>query len=110
MYWAAIMAVSLALASAAALADEMPHYDVEANCKRMAEQTDGGQFMLNACLRQEQTSYDKVKAEWQDLPIEMRNRCDRMAQQTESGYFMLNACIDQERRAAAQNESFTFQR
>jgi hypothetical protein len=91
---------------------EMPHYDPGVYCRQVAGF--GGnfsEFMMNACLTQEQAAYNSLKPQWDGLPAAMRNYCDQVAAFGGAGsFFMLNACVEQERKAARANRGFQFQR
>ncbi len=91
---------------------EMPVYNVEAYCARIAAV--GGspsQSMKGACLRQEQGAYDALKPRWDSLSSSMRSYCDRIARVGGEGSFsMLGACVRQEEGAAQSNGQFQFKR
>ena len=52
--------------AAARLADaaELPKYDVEAHCTKVAEFGGGSDVIHNGCVEQEQQSYDQLKRNW----------------------------------------------
>jgi len=99
-----------ALVPTAAQAESPPRYDAEASCKEMASL--GGsysEFMFNACLDQEQSAYDWLKANWTEFSADARKHCDEMARLGGHGsYFMLQACIQQEERARASRPDFRY--
>lgn len=106
------VAIGLILATAPAAWADMPMYDVEAHCKRVASFSGApSQALLNACLRQEQTAYDNLKPSWDALPSGMRKHCDDVARFGGPGSFsLLDACVSQERAAAKENDQFKFKR
>jgi hypothetical protein len=103
---AAFLAVLPGVAHAASL----PHYDVEAHCKEVANF--GGSYSAsldNACLTQEQTAYDALKAKWSDVPAEAQAHCDEVARFGGHGsYKLLEACIEQEMRARGERPKFQY--
>jgi hypothetical protein len=105
------LAALLAIAASPAIA-EMPYYNVEAECQKIA--AFGGapsQTMLQACLQQEQAAYNALKPRWAGLPSDIRKHCDEIARFGGDGnYTMLQACIQQETAAAGANSGFKFQR
>ncbi len=97
---------------AAPVRAEMPNYNTEAYCARIAAV--GGapsQSMKGACFGQEQTAYDGLKEKWETLPATMKSYCDRIARVGGDGSFsMLSACVRQEQGAAKSNGQFQFKR
>lgn len=81
-----------------AFAQEIPEFNVERHCKSMAAMGGtGSNFMLKACYEQEQSTYDAVKAEWQNVDGKTRRHCIGMARAIGTpSYFMLHACVQQE--------------
>lgn len=105
----AILAGTTFVAMPAATQSEVPpNYDAEADRKEVA--SFGGSYsayMDNACLAQEQSAYDGLKARWADLPADARTYCDEVARFGGKGsYFMLNACIEQEMQARSSRPKF----
>jgi hypothetical protein len=93
----------------AALA-EMPNYDVDAYCKRVADLAGSSQQMLKLCIAQEQRSYDHLKPDWDRLPSTMRSYCDRVANAAGQSFHMLELCIAQEQAAKRDNDGTKFKR
>ncbi|MBW6399980.1 hypothetical protein KPL78_19120 [Roseomonas sp. HJA6] len=91
---------------------EMPNYDVERQCRRIA--AIGGNYseaMYGACFDSEQSSYDNVKLRWSALPESIRRQCDRIARVGGPGsYSMLEACVQSEESAGRQNQQRQFRR
>ena len=111
--FAVALALGLTIAGAAGAARaEMPDYDVNAHCKAIA--AFGGapsQTLLNACLQQEQAGIRSSQANWDALPVAMREHCDFIARFGGPGSFtLLDACVDQENAAARNNATFQFKR
>lgn len=106
-----VVVVVLLCAASGAWAD-MPNYDVEAHCHKVA--AFGGapsQSVMNGCLHMEQSAYDHLKPVWDSLPKAMRDHCDQVATFGGPGSFsVLQGCIDMERNAQKQNEQFKFKR
>lgn len=97
------------LAPAGALAGDLPRFDVEAHCDRVARF--GGGFSavtMRGCLDIEQSSYDALKRDWPDLPEEMRRYCIEVARFGGGDYMTLRGCIDLERAAARENAGSSF--
>jgi len=91
---------------------EMPYYDVDKYCKKIASMGGGSsQALLPSCYQQEQTAYNAVKPRWESLPAEMRTYCDQIAAFGGTGsYMLLESCIQQEEAAAGSNSGFQFTR
>ena len=104
------LAVLVAVMPMAAQAGSPPQYDAEAYCKEVAGM--GGNysaFMDNACLAQEQSAYDALKANWANFPAKARSYCDEVARFGGKGsYFMLQACIQQEMQARGSRPTFRY--
>lgn len=109
MILAAALLVCLAPISARA---ELPDYDVEAECHRIA--AFGGTFSestMHECLEMEQSAYNALKPRWDALPSNTRAECDRIARFGGAGSFStLQECVDMELDAARTNREFKFQR
>ena len=89
---------------------EMPNYDVEAHCKKLASIGGSSQSLLNACLHSEQDAYDGLKPKWDGLPEAMRLHCDHLAGLGGGSYSLLQACVASEQDASRNNEQFKFKR
>ena len=102
----------LALPAAAQPAPAIPTFDPEAYCQRsMRTLNQNSQFLLNACLEQEQASYDLLKESWEATPATIRNHCMRsMRTISITSYFMLQACVEQEVQSGRANQRFQFRR
>jgi len=89
---------------------DMPVYDVEKICRQQTNLLQGGDFLLKACLDQEQNSYDELKKGWETLDTKVKAYCRQMARTVLASYFMLNACVAQELKAKEELGSFKFKR
>ncbi len=91
---------------------EVPNYDVEAGCKRIASLGGGSsQVIEGGCLQQEQAYYDAIKPVWDNLDQAIKAQCDHIARVGGGGsYVILHGCIEQELQAAKQNKEFKFKR
>lgn len=100
----------MAGAASSATAQEIPRYDPEGWCKRVAEMGGGSsEWMKDACLEQEQAAYDKLKPQWKDVPKKARNWCDQVAKSDGRGsYAMLEQCLDMEFFSKQKNENTKF--
>jgi hypothetical protein len=106
-----VVAGALVCAPAGQAAAEMPNYDAEAHCKRMANYSGTpSQSLLNGCLRLEQTAYDELKPAWDALPAATRAHCDRLAKVRGGSYSLLQGCVRLEQDAQKDNEQFKFKR
>ena len=94
----------------AALADEIPRFDVETQCEMVA--SIGGEFSnvtYNGCIQMEQAAYNRLQTEWASIPGGVRRQCEEVATVTGSGsYSTLGGCIDMETQAADNRKSFSF--
>jgi hypothetical protein len=76
-----IIFIALAIAGAnSARAQQIPQYDVERHCNKIA--SFGGDYsatLNNACMRQEQSAYDALKMGWGSYPSQVLDHCDRIA-------------------------------
>ena len=100
-----LLATPFVVMPVAAQSELPPNYDAEAHCKEVASSYSA--FMDNACLAQEQSAYDGLKAAWANLPADAREHCDEVARFGGKGtYFMLKACIDQEMQARGSRPKF----
>jgi len=104
------MAAAALLCASAAHAQSLPRFDVDAQCRKIANF--GGSYsemMMSGCLDNEQSSYDALKAAWGDLPEAMRKQCVKIATFGGPGsYMMLKGCVDNELAAARSNASRSF--
>lgn len=107
-----VVVVALATPQGAGATEEMPYFDVDGYCHEIAAM--GGnmsQVLLKACFESEQTSYDKTKIGWSELPNEIRKHCSELAAFGGKGsYALLEACVDSEQAAGADNKSLKFKR
>ena len=103
--------VTLAGVSSNVLAQTaIPDLDPVALCKRNAAAIQQGDFIVKACLEQEQDSYNFLKAQWGKLNEQTRRVCIQNAAAIDQGYFLIRACIEQELEAKAAVDGFQFKR
>lgn len=77
---------------------DLPRWDMRAHCEQSNRilATESA-FMLNACIRQEESAFSMISRDWPDLSGPIRRTCleqQRVLRMT--SYFMLNACVQQE--------------
>lgn len=115
MFWKALLiacpVLMVAVASREAQA-QMPSYDVEKHCEKIA--SFGGsrsEMLYESCFDMEQSAYDATKPIWSSLPQAMKSHCNRVAAFGGSGsYSLLQSCIDMERSSASNNARREFRR
>lgn len=93
------------LIAAPALAQDVPRYDPDGWCQRVAE-IGGGQseIIRRGCFEQEQSAYDKLKTLWVSVPAKTRRWCDQVATSGGRGsYMLLEQCVDQEYSSKIKN-------
>jgi hypothetical protein len=92
------------------LAADMPHFDVAAQCKKVA--SFGGPFSettFAGCMEMEQSAYDQLKETWPNLNTSMKNQCSKIASFGGPGsYTTLQGCVEMEREAASSNQNRQF--
>lgn len=110
MKHALLAALASAFTVSAALAQEMPRYDVGAYCDQVASITGStSELLRNGCFNQEQSSYDGLKARWSTIPPNVQSYCNEVATVAGGGsYLLLNGCVQQELAAKRSNESTHF--
>ncbi len=111
MRWMTLAIVAASALSAHA-AGEMPIFDVERHCDRVARV--GGprsELIYSGCFDQEQGSYDVLKSRWAEIPSAVRDQCQQVARSTGSGsYMILQGCIQMEEDSATRNQRRQFRR
>lgn len=89
----AILAACTALAwSQAAVAQDLPSFDVRRYCVVM-EVSSSGAYATQRCLDDESRSAEAVKMNWERLPAERRSACARIARDAGQSFFVLEACL-----------------
>ncbi|PAU76547.1 hypothetical protein [Halomonas salipaludis] len=106
-----ILAVAAALAlPAMAHAQDIPRYDVEDHCEQVAGF--GGSFSnstYNGCIQMEQSAYNGLRDQWQQLPASIRQHCNDVASFGGAGsYSTLQGCVQMEVSAGENRDSFSF--
>jgi hypothetical protein len=91
-----ILARALSLGiSAPALAEDMPKFEPEAYCKKVA--SFGGNYSAmveSGCITTEREAYDDTKVEWQNLAASIKTHCDKVAKSGGGSYAILKRCIE----------------
>lgn len=87
-------------------APALPEWDKQAHCERqnriMATES---AFMLNACLRQEDSAQALLARSWEGWTPAAKRTCLQQQQiMRMTSYFMLNACMEQEAGAGREME------
>lgn len=107
-----ILTISIGLLAAlhvsAVSANEIPRYDPERYCKRVADTTGGSAMIFNGCMDMEQDHYNTLKRTWASVPDRTKSYCKQVAQSTGGSYMILEGCIDMEMDEAESPRSFQF--
>lgn len=100
----------LAALAGQAQASELPRFDVEAHCKKVA--SFGGSYSATldeSCFSMEQGAYDGLKPEWSGLPTNVRRHCEKVAAFGGDGsYSLLESCVRMEVESAGANSNRKF--
>ncbi|WP_447529829.1 hypothetical protein [Vreelandella sp. TE19] len=91
----------LALAGSAAAA-ELPRFNVEAYCERVAS---GSHDSFNYCIAEEQSAYDDLRGRAASVSDQTMDYCSRVAG---NSYDSLQYCIEEESDAEENRRSFIF--
>ena len=91
--------VGLLLGSTPALADDVPSYPVDANCREARSVLYQGSQLSVArkqafetdCIRRQQDAYDAVKDAWPSLQVKDQRLCTRLV--TTGNYILLANCV-----------------
>ncbi len=65
-------------------------------------------MIYSSCIDLEQTNYNSIKSEWNDLSDQIRNHCNQVAQFSGGSYQILKSCVDLEKNAANNTSKFKF--
>jgi len=84
--------VCLCCLHSAALAQEVPEYDIEARCERLAGSNAPENRQFNSCLFVEEYAMGAIEDHWPEADDTIRNECLEEANPTES-YVVLASCI-----------------
>ncbi|MNL57612.1 hypothetical protein D3C87_1811880 [compost metagenome] len=98
----------MALIGLSVFAAEIPRYDPEAYCKKVANTSGGSAMIYSGCIDMEQDSYNKLKPTWPTLADKTQRYCDRVAKTSGGSYMLLDGCIDMETEAASSQKQFKF--
>lgn len=98
----AVSAIGLLAFSSAALASDLPRYDVEGYCEMIAS---GSHDMFNFCIEEEQKAYDELRTMASSVESQTLSYCEPIAGDS---YDMLLFCINEEVEAADNRRSFSF--
>lgn len=106
MRYPLILALLVGLTSIAAA--EIPRYDPASYCKEISEFAGGSAQLENFCIKEEQSAYDKIKANWSTYTQKAISYCDELARLSGGSYQMLEFCINEEMQAAGSTPEFKF--
>jgi hypothetical protein len=105
-----VAAALIASGIAAAVAQELPRFDVDRHCRTVA--AFGGTYsesLFGGCMDMEQTAYDELKGRWSQLPSTTRQHCIQVARFADPGsYSLLQGCLQMETQAGQSNRSRQF--
>jgi hypothetical protein len=104
------MLLACALAAPAS-AQDLPRYDVAAQCDIAANMAGAAAPMVKSgCFSLEQSAYDALKADWDGVPMATRLQCDAAARMAGPGsYSILKGCVDMARQAEkGQGQTFRY--
>lgn len=71
----------------------LPVFDMDAECGRPTGKQNVGR---NVCLELEQRSYDDLKAIWEDLPIDVKDKCRSFDTYKSVRYRRIAVCVSAE--------------
>ncbi len=100
--------IALAMMLFATTANATPRYDVASHCKEVAEFGGYSSVIYNACIEQEQTAYDSLKANWDNISSKTTSYCDEIACFGGCSYTILESCIEQETGASNNTTEFKY--
>ena len=91
--------VGLVLASTPVLADEIPIYPVDANCREARSVLYRGSELSDArkqafekdCIQRQQDAYESIKDAWPNLQVRDQRLCTRLV--TTTNYILLANCV-----------------
>ena len=103
--------VGFLLASTPVLADDIPIYPVDANCREARSLYQGSQLsdarkraFEKDCVQRQQDAYDVVKDAWPNLQTKDQRICTRLV--TTGNYILLANCVaSQAAQETAENRS-----
>ena len=98
------------LFSSQAKSTEIPKYDANSWCNKVAHSVGGYSEMIMAgCLSEEQESYDTLSVSWSSLPDHTRDWCDKVARSSGNGsYTILSGCVQMEIDAGKSKPRFHY--
>ena len=88
----AALVILLALSPSIALAQEIPEYDSQAHCERVAESVAKPSAALGRCLWLEEYALDELETFWPRASGAIREECLEVASAEES-YVALARCV-----------------
>lgn len=77
-------------------------------CQQVSDTAGGSDSLKNACVQQEQSSYNALKLEWDSVAERTRHFCDQVGRSSGGSYQMLSACIANETAASSSTPSFKY--
>jgi len=105
-----ILAITLSAAGTVLGADVLPDLDPIKLCRRQAESIGQGDWMVKACLDQEQEAYDVLNVRWSNIDSKTQALCTKQSQSIGQGYWMIQACVEQEMEAKQNLQNFKFKK
>lgn len=91
-----------------ALAQNIPHYDPPAYCKKISHISGGSSVIYKSCMEMEQDAYNALKPLWSQLNSSTRGYCDEIARVSDSSYVILKSCVEMETEAKGASPEFKF--
>lgn len=102
--------VFIRLCGAPASAQDIPQLDPLEICRDQADAVGQGDWLIKACLDQEQHAYNTLNAQWPAIDAKTRAVCTMQADVVQQGYWLIAACISQEIEAKTAVDKFEFKR
>lgn len=102
------VAVTLVMTTHAAMAADLPRYDVEGYCNEVVEFSGGGHSLFNGCIKMEQQAYNALKSDWAQIPDDTQQYCMEVSEFSDAAYSLLKGCIDNEISEASNRQQFSF--
>jgi hypothetical protein len=87
-----VLTFLLVFVPSAALAQDLPEYDSQAHCERLAESAAKPEAMLGRCLWLEEYALDELETFWPRASGAIREECLEIAS-TQESYVVLARCV-----------------
>ncbi len=97
------LAIFFLMSSAAAALSDLPQYDVDQYCRKLAVATS----MLNGhtvatCANRERAAYDGLRGEWDRHSKGAKDYCVTLVNKINPSYVLLTTCLKQTQRSAGR--------